>query len=86
MSSRTYSSRCRVALRSAEMQEGPISFNSQPWAYRLSKMGLNQVRLRLTVQRNQDYQLIVPRIGVCRTRTWSMLVIGIEENTPVQGS
>ena len=49
-------------------------------------MAMNPVRLRLTVQRNQDYQLIVPRIGVCRTRTWSMLVIGIEENTPVQAS
>jgi hypothetical protein len=47
-------------------------------------MGLNPVRLGLTVQRDQAYQLIVPRIGVCRTR--SMLVIGIEENTPIQGS
>jgi hypothetical protein len=49
-------------------------------------MGLNPVHLGLTVQRDQAYQLIVPRIGVCRTRTWSMLVIGIEENPTVQGS
>ena len=49
-------------------------------------MGLNPVRLGLIVQRDQAYQLIVPRIGVCRTRTRTMLVIGIEENTPVQGS
>ena len=86
MSSRTYSSPCRVALRSAERQKGAISFNNQPWAYWPAQMAMNPVRLRLTVQRNQDYQLIVPRIGVCRTRTWSMLVIGIEENTPVQAS
>jgi hypothetical protein len=49
-------------------------------------MAMNPVRLGLTVQRDQAYQLIVPRIGFCRTRTWSMPVIGIEENTPVQGS
>jgi hypothetical protein len=68
MSSRTYSSRCRVALRSAERQEGSISFNSQPWAHRPAQMAMNPVRLRLTVQRDQAYIFIVPRIGFCRTR------------------
>jgi hypothetical protein len=44
---------------------------------------MDPVRLGLAVQRDQAYQLIVPRIGVCRTRnqrsgtrTRTMLVIG----------
>jgi hypothetical protein len=49
-------------------------------------MAMNPVHLGLTVKRNQDYQLIVPRIGVCRTRTRTMLVIGNEENATGQGS
>ena len=35
-----------------------IAFNSQPKAYRPSKMSMNPVRLRLTVKRDQTYNLI----------------------------
>jgi hypothetical protein len=44
--------RCKVA---GTAQEIPISFNSQPKAYRPSKMAMNPVLLRLTVQRDQAY-------------------------------
>jgi hypothetical protein len=47
--------RCKVAGAGRESQ---ISFNSQPQAYRPLKLALNPVRLRLTVKRDQPYNLI----------------------------